>query len=274
MALIRRAAAAGVVAGVVGGSIEARCLRRRTLEIRLAGLPAALDGVTILHVSDVHAGHGPGLALLEQTTRWSEAVRPDLIALTGDLVTRASGIPRLRRAAAALGPTARAGAFAVLGNHDHGDATDPFADDVGVDELEGFELLTSGHSLTLRGRSVSLVGVEAAGFVRQRRHLAALAQVDRTADLRILLCHFPTVLDRLTPGAFQLVLAGHLHGGQICVPWPGGRVGLAHPRARFRGGLYQREGTLMHISPGIGTTFLPLRVLARPEATLLVLRPC
>jgi hypothetical protein len=68
------------------------------------------------------------------------------------------------------------------------------------------------------------------------------------------------------------VLAGHLHGGQICVPWPGGRVGLAHPQARYLGGVYQREGTRMYISPGLGTTFLPFRVLARPEATLLVLR--
>ncbi len=49
---------------MVWGSIEARCLRRRVLEARLAGLPAQLDGLTILHLSDVHAGHGPGLAML------------------------------------------------------------------------------------------------------------------------------------------------------------------------------------------------------------------
>ena len=91
-------------------------------------------------------------------------------------------------------------------------------------------------------------------------------------SFRMLLCHFPTVLDRIPPGAFQLVLAGHLHAGQICLPTLGGRVGLAHPRARYLDGLYQRGGPLMHISPGLGTTFLPLRVLARPEATLLVLR--
>jgi predicted MPP superfamily phosphohydrolase len=64
-----------------------------------------------------------------------------------------------------------------------------------------------------------------------------------------------------------------MHAGQICIPTPNGRIGLAHRRARYRSGLYQREGTLMHVSPGLGTTFLPFRVLARPEATLLVLRP-
>jgi uncharacterized protein len=272
-ATLRRTAGAAIAGGLLWGSIEARCLRYRTLDIRLAGLPAALDGVTILHVSDVHAGHGPGLAMLERAAVWSESIRPDLIALTGDLVTRARGVDRLQHAAARLAATARVGAFAVLGNHDHGDATDPFADDTGVDELAGFQLLASvGCGFELRGCSVSIVGVDAGGFPR-RRYLDALTQLNRDAELRVLLCHFPTVLDRIPPGAFQLVLAGHLHAGQICLPKPGGRVGLAHPRARYLDGLYQREGTLMHISPGLGTTFLPLRVLARPEATLLVLRP-
>ena len=62
--------------------------------------------MTILHVSDVHAGHGPGLAMLERAAAWSEELRPDLIALTGDLVTRARGVKRLQKAAAALAATA------------------------------------------------------------------------------------------------------------------------------------------------------------------------
>ena len=269
---VARAAGLAVVGGVVWGSIEARCLRRRVMEIRLRDLPQALDGVTILHLSDVHAGHGPGLAMLEQAVTWSEALRPDLVVLTGDLVTRARGIERLQRASAALAATAGSGAFAVLGNHDHGDATDPFADGSGVDQLDGFELLPGARAtLELRGRSVSIVGVDAERFPK-RRTLAETGQVDRAADLRMLLCHFPIVLDRVEPGAFQLILAGHMHAGQICLPAPGGRVGLAHRRARYRNGLYQREGSLMHVSPGLGTTFLPFRVLARPEASLLVLR--
>ncbi len=160
----------------------------------------------------------------------------------------------------------------MLGNHDHGNATDPFADGGTIEELEGFELLPGARaSLELRGQRVSLIGADANAYPR-RRVLEANAAVDRSAGLRVLLCHFPTVLDRIDPGAFQLVLAGHMHAGQICVPWPTGRVGLAHRKARYTTGLYQREGTLMHVSPGLGTTFLPFRILARPEATLLVLR--
>ena len=94
----------------------------------------------------------------------------------------------------------------------------------------------------------------------------------RGADFRVLLCHFPRVLDRLEPGTFELVLAGHMHDGQITVPYPGGKVRLAHPTAPYASGVYRSRAGVMHVSPGLGTTFVPLRFGARPEATELVLR--
>ena len=72
--------------------------------------------------------------------------------------------------------------------------------------------------------------------------------------------------------SFDLILTGHLHAGQICLPLPGRRVTLAHPRAEFVSGLYGTKAGRMHVSPGTGTTFVPLRFFARPEATELVLR--
>jgi uncharacterized protein len=81
------------------------------------------------------------------------------------------------------------------------------------------------------------------------------------------------VLDRPAAEGFDLVLAGHMHDGQICVPYPGGKLRLAHPSARYTHGIYRRDGTTMHVSPGLGTTFVPFRFFARPEATELVLRP-
>jgi uncharacterized alkaline shock family protein YloU len=81
------------------------------------------------------------------------------------------------------------------------------------------------------------------------------------------------VLDRPAASGFDLVLAGHMHDGQFCVPYPGGKLRLAHLRARYARGLYRRGETVMHVSPGLGTTFVPFRFCARPEATELVLRP-
>ena len=63
-----------------------------------------------------------------------------------------------------------------------------------------------------------------------------------------------------------------MHDGQICVPYPGGKLRLAHPSAPYTHGMYRRGGTVMHVSPGLGTTFVPFRFFARPEATELVLR--
>jgi predicted MPP superfamily phosphohydrolase len=92
------------------------------------------------------------------------------------------------------------------------------------------------------------------------------------AALRILLCHFPEALDRVPAGRWDLILSGHLHGGQIVLPYGRGKLLLAHPRAPYAAGLYRRGATAMHVSPGLGTTFVPFRFFARPEATELVLR--
>jgi predicted MPP superfamily phosphohydrolase len=97
--------------------------------------------------------------------------------------------------------------------------------------------------------------------------------VDEAADLRILLCHFPYILSFLPPGAFDLVLSGHMHDGQIALPLGRDRkFRFAHPSVRFAAGLYERPGGTMHVSPGLGTTFVPFRFFARPEATELVLQ--
>ena len=160
--------------------------------------------------------------------------------------------------------------YAVLGNHDYADSRDPFSRPVGEVEL-GRGTLLSDESVTLdlRGRRVQIVGVDPR--TSMRGHARPWELADESADLRILLCHFPRVLDSLPGGVFQLVLAGHMHDGQICLPYPGGKVRFAHPRARYASGVYRRGATTMHVSPGLGTTFVPFRFFARPEATELLL---
>jgi predicted MPP superfamily phosphohydrolase len=63
-----------------------------------------------------------------------------------------------------------------------------------------------------------------------------------------------------------------MHDGQICVPFPGGKIRLAHRHARLTRGIYRLPGGVLHVSPGLGTTFVPFRFAARPEATELTLR--
>jgi predicted MPP superfamily phosphohydrolase len=163
-------------------------------------------------------------------------------------------------------------AFAVLGNHDLAIARDPLARASNLRELEPVRLLSDeGELVELRGKSVWIAGLHPRLIVRRLRTVDP-NELSREADFRILLCHYPRVLDDLRPGRFELVLSGHMHDGQITLPYPGGKVRLAHPTARYATGVYRSAASVMHVSPGLGTTFVPFRFGARPEATELVLR--
>jgi predicted MPP superfamily phosphohydrolase len=91
------------------------------------------------------------------------------------------------------------------------------------------------------------------------------------ANLDVILALYPEVFDHIDPERRCVVLAGHLHGGQICLPRPGGRLRLSQRGRRYTEGVYRRGRVTMHVSRGTGTTFVPFRVLARPEVTMLVL---
>jgi hypothetical protein len=256
-------------AGLGWGWFEAGWVRLRELELQLPGLPPELDGLRIAHLSDFHLGvPSRGTYAVERAVDWAAERKPDLVAITGDLLTHPRGERRLRELLERLPLPA----FAVLGNHDMAVSRDPQARASNLRDLAPVVLLNDeAVLLELRGRTVLVGGVHPRFVVRR------LAKVDpnslsREADLRILLCHFPRVFDRLEPGSFDLVLAGHMHDGQITVPYPGGKLRLAHPHARYQRGIYRSSAGVMHVSPGLGTTFVPFRFAARPEATELVLR--
>jgi predicted MPP superfamily phosphohydrolase len=257
-----------VVGGLAYGHFEAGWVRLRTLDVPLDRLPPELDGLRIAHLADFHLGvPSRGAHSVEKAVAWVEKRRPDLVLLSGDLLSRPSGEERLRALVARLPePT-----VAILGNHDFAESTrDPFSQPVVLRDLAPARLLLDEEvMLELRGKRVQVVGVDPRTYLEGESDPAERA--DPTADLRILLCHYPYVLDRLPAGVFDLVLAGHLHDGQICIPYPGGKIRLAHMNWRYTKGIYRRPGGVMHLSPGLGTTFVPFRFCARPEATELVL---
>jgi predicted MPP superfamily phosphohydrolase len=259
----------GVAGAAVGwGWFEAGWVRLRTLDVPLARLPEELEGLRVAHLSDFHLGlPSRGERAVERAVDWVAERRPDLVAITGDLLSRPRAEPALRRLLERLGPS-----FAVLGNHDVEHTRDPFSRSAGLDELGSAKLLVDeSDTVEIRGRRVQIVGVDPRAY-RQRRS-RPWTLVDPTADLRILLCHFPYVLDLLPPGAFDLVLAGHMHDGQISLPLGRDKkYRFAHPNTRYAAGLFERPGGMLHVSPGLGTTFVPFRFFARPEATELVLQ--
>jgi predicted MPP superfamily phosphohydrolase len=256
--------------GAAYGWFEAGWVRLRELDVELPGLPPELDGVRIAHLSDLHLGPpSRGVAAVERAVAWVEERQPDLTLVTGDLLTRPSGEPLLRKLVARLPHC-----YAILGNHDFAISRDPAARRSHLRELAPATLLSDeGVHTEIRGRRVYIAGSDPRSrFVRTRPSSADLAVARDDADLRILLCHYPRQVDTLPADAFDLIVAGHMHDGQIALPYPGGKLRLAHLNAPYNRGVYRLPGGLLHVSPGLGTTFVPFRFAARPEATELRLR--
>jgi uncharacterized protein len=229
------------------------------------GLAPELDGVRVAHLSDFHLGiPSRGALAVERAVDWVAARRPDLVCVTGDLLSRPRGEPQLLELLERLEHP-----YVVLGNHDLAVSRDPFSRPAVLTHLEHGTLLRDSSALVeLRAHRVELAGVDPRSWIDKRRSNFD----DPGADLRLLLCHFPEALHRVPPGRWDVILAGHLHAGQIVLPYGFGKVLLAHPRAPYTDGIYRRGATVMHVSPGLGTTFVPFRFFARPEATELVLR--
>ena len=243
------------LAAAAWGHFEAGWVRLRAVDVALPGMPVELDGLRITHLSDFHLGFpSRGERAVRRAVRWTAAREPDLVLISGDLLSLPALLERLPRS------------FAVLGNHDFASSRDPFSKPSATFDLGRTTLLLDqAEMIEVRGRRVQIVGVDPRSYQRGTARPAELA--DPGADLRILLCHFPNVIDKLPAGIFDLVLSGHLHGGQICIPYGRGKLRLAHLRWTYAEGLYRRPSGVLHVSPGLGTTFVPFRLFARPEAT-------
>ncbi len=238
------------------GWFEAGWLRKRVREVQIDELPPGLDGLRIAHLSDFHLGPpSRGERAVARAVAWTRERRPDIVCITGDLLSHPRAQGRLNELVRGLD------AYVVLGNHDVAVTRDPFSRTVVLDTLPATLLVGESRTLELRGARVQVAGT-APGYD------TAIPEADPAAALRILLSHYP----RLRVPGYDVVLAGHMHAGQIVLPYPGGKIRFAHLRSRLVEGIYEEGGVTLHVSPGLGTTFVPFRFFARPEATELVLR--
>jgi predicted MPP superfamily phosphohydrolase len=262
----------GAALVALGAGVSATWVRPRVVEreVAIPGLPHALDGYRVAQISDVHCGsYTPAERVAEWADRVS-ALEPDLIAVTGDLIT--SGSAHVDAVARALGRLrARDGVYACMGNHDY--FTDP----------ERLVRALEANGLTvLRNRGVT---VEAKDHAGARLHVAgaddtwtgradvARSLADRPAGVpALLLAHDPNLFPDAAARGVELTLSGHTHGGQLAVPGLARRLTLARLITRFPAGLYQAGAATLYVSRGAGTTGPPVRLGARAELTILTLR--
>ena len=235
------------------------------VSVDLRRLPRPLDGLKIVHLSDIHHSPFTGREQVEHAVEVANSLQPDIIALTGDYISHEREY--IQPCAELLGRLrARRGVYAVLGNHDNWvDApliTDLFrAEGIQVLNNEGMRFEDAGASFWLAGVNDTMVGLE---------DLPLALAGSRADEMKLLLAHNPVILRRAARARVDLVLAGHTHGGQVT--WRNERDAAGRVRRRILRGLGRRGETQIYVTRGVGTVVLPVRYGCRPEVSLLQLR--
>jgi len=281
-----------IAAGFVGllllayaALIEPRRLEIHTVHVRVPSMPPFAGTLRIAQLSDLHGRYQVKTQALD---RWVAELSPDLVAVTGDLLDP-NDDPRpllamLRRLAA------RWPVYYVTGNHEH------------LLDLEWARARARGphsagqcyHSLGAFLKDVSAQGVRvlenshqvlafARGSEAARLTIAGVSDPSRNHDQAlvpgtgpwprpiVLLAHSPDIVIQAEERGVDLVIAGHTHGGQVCVPGIGALVTRTRVGRRFASGLHQVGGTQLYVSRGIGMTTLPIRFACPPELAVLEL---
>jgi uncharacterized protein len=242
------------------GLANAERVQVRHNEVRSAALPAAFDGFTLLHVSDLHADMNDGaMSRLEEIL---PGLDYDLCVLTGDYRGATFGpfdaaLARMRPVLARITRPI----YGVLGNHD----TIRMVPDL---EAMGIRmLLNESEPIECAGARIHLAGIDDAHYFRVDNIEKAASGIPRH-DFSILLSHTPEIYRQAAHAGFDLLLSGHTHGGQICLP---GSIPLtldsALPR-KFGAGAWRYNEMAGYTSVGVGTSIVAVRINCLPEITL------
>jgi uncharacterized protein len=256
-------------AGAAEASRPAR-LRRRT--VVLPDLPAGLDGLRVLHLSDTHLWHFVTLADLDAALAPLQGEAIDLVCVTGDVADDLDQLAPALDRIAALRP--RLGCFACLGNHEYARGLRRVLAAFGASSIE--LLRTGGRRLQYRDADFYVIGIDdprgSPGTPRARffaEQVAAAMQPVPPGSFVLALSHRPGVFPRASAAGISLTLAGHTHGGQAAVL---GRSVLELAAAEpYPWGVYEREGKVLHVTCGAGHWF-PIRLGCPPELVLLELQ--
>ncbi len=247
------------------GRRNALDIRLSELEFRFADLPAEFDGYRIVHLSDLHVGTVPGLteALLPLLARMDA----ELVVLTGDYQT--FGAPEPDRAGALLAPVIQAcraadGIYGVLGNHDRAAMVD-------VLERLGVRMLVNETTcLERNGARIHLVGLDDIHcFYTPAARTARAARGD---GFHLLLAHSVELAHEAERLGFALLLSGHTHGGQICLPGGTPVMTALDRHQRLAKGAWRLGALQGYTSSGTGSSVPPLRLNSRPEVAVVTLR--
>jgi uncharacterized protein len=260
-ACVATGAAAVAGAASYGFFDERHALGMTQADVPVSRLPAALVGLRIGLITDVHRSRWVSDADVDLGVRMLMAARPDLVVLGGDYVTWGN-----RRfvapSAEALGPlSAPHGVFAILGNHDDDHDMPAALTSRGVVVLKD-----ARTDLSIRNERVTLAGIRF--WTKRTADIASV--IGTAAGTVILLAHDPRRFTEATALNVPLVLSGHTHGGQVVIP---GLGAVAAQKFPVLAGLARQRNTTIFVSRGLGTVYVPVRINCPPEVAVLTLVP-
>ena len=222
----------------------------------------------ILQVTDLHFGNSLLPFAYEAALSAARSAHPDLVAVTGDLISKAEGVEAAISFIAQLSRLAPT--YVVPGNWEYWSLGE------GV-EVEGFlkSLEEAGGAKVLVNESDEVGGVDLLGVDDPYLGLDDLDEALRGSrgGVKVLLAHSPQVIGK-AEGRVDVVLAGHTHGGQLHIPFIGPLfVPLPSKYRKYVAGLFEEGGTYVYVCRGVGMSLAPLRFMCRPEVAIVDLRP-
>ncbi|TMA37007.1 MAG: metallophosphoesterase [Deltaproteobacteria bacterium] len=267
------------VAGLLayGYVVGPRELAVSRIEVPVRGLPKPLAGLRIVHISDLHIGQHLDVAELAEHVRRVNALEPDVVCVTGDLVDRAEtcglAFPTL------AGLRARHGVLVTLGNHDFYAGAETVTE--ALRRLTPFTVLRDDAvHLEVDGARLTVVGVDDLGRdwargVLEHPALPSLAAAVPAGTPLVVLSHRPDCFAQAARLGAALMLSGHTHGGQLALPaWLGRRArNLAEFISRFDRGLFRDGDATLYVNRGLGFTGQKVRLFTPREIACLELTP-
>ncbi|WML43530.1 metallophosphoesterase [Neobacillus sp. PS3-40] len=265
--------AAGSGGYVYAHQIEPTLLDIQSVQIKHSLIPNSFNGIKLVQFSDTHLGFQYDLNQLKKIVAKINAINPDIILFTGDLMDEPNKYREIDQIAPILQQlNASIGKFCIYGNHDHGGyGTDLYKK---IMESANFTLLLN-QSIPIRLKDQSriyLIGIDDAMLGRPDIGLA----MDRVPAnvFTILLSHAPDLADAASHFKINWQLSGHSHGGQVKIPFVGALV-IPPFAKKYPEGLYSIGETnplKLYVNRGLGTTRLPFRFMAKPELTIFTLQ--
>jgi predicted MPP superfamily phosphohydrolase len=247
-------------------------------KIFLPRLPKAFDGFRIAQLSDIHIGPFMPVEEIRRYVAMVNALKPDLIALTGDFVTW-SGSPEGAVVQALSTLHAPYGLFGCLGNHERwarveNSITQLFAESgTKILRMQNAAVAASGERINLIGldyQTKAPFGPTSDGIVPQ--YLSGVEKLMAPDTANILMSHNPNTFDRAAELGIDLSLAGHTHGGQVTLEYISPNISPARLITPYVRGWFEKGQSQLYVNRGIGTIFSPVRFGSPPEITVYELK--